>query len=158
MRRENIVLEPTDGRKLKTLRTNGSFNRHAASVTSPLFAGNPYFDPHDLVQVKYEMLRAVKNDGVSVTDAARWFGFSRVAYYKTQKRFDESGVEGLCLRKTGPKAPAKVTDDVLNFAADLKAERPGITNDELVREIQTQKGIELNKRSLQRGRAKKKHR
>jgi transposase len=151
-------LNPANDKKLETLRANGSFNRHAASVASPLFAENPYFDPRDLVQVKYEMLRAVKNGEASVTDASRQFGFSRAAYYKTERRFGESGVEGLCLRKTGPKAPAKATDDVLDFAAGLKAGRPGITNDEVVREIQAKKGVGLSKRSLQRARAKKKRR
>jgi transposase len=151
-------MKPENDRKLKTLKDNGSFNRHASSVRNPLFAGNPYFDPCDLVQVKYEMLRAVKNDGLPVTEASRQFGFSRAAYYKAEKRFADSGIEGLCLRKTGPKSPAKATDDVLDFASNLKAERPGITNDEIVSAIRARKGIEIHKRSLQRGQAKKKHR
>jgi transposase len=145
-----------DDDKVKILKENGSFNRNAFSVASPLFQSNPYFDAKDLVQVKYEMLRAVKNNELSVSEASRQFGFSRTAYYKIERRFMEAGVDGLCLQKTGPKSPAKVTGDVLSFASDLKANHPDITNDEIIREIRTQKGVTIHKRSLQRERAKKK--
>jgi len=143
--------------KTDTLKENGSFNRNAAAVTNTLFKCSPYFDPQDLVQVKYEMLRAVKQDELSVSAASKQFGFSRTAYYKIEKRFEEAGIDGLCLLKTGPKAPAKITSDIMGFAADLEAGHPGITNDEIVREIKSQKGISIHKRSLQRERAKKKH-
>lgn len=141
--------------KVDTLKENGSFNRNASSVSNTLFKCNPYFDPLDLVQVKYEMLRVVKLEELSVSAASKQFGFSRTAYYKIEKRFEEAGIDGLCLRKTGPKAPAKVTADILGLAADLKAHHPGITNDEIVREIKSQKGVSIHKRSLQRERAKK---
>lgn len=150
-------MKAKDDDKVKFLKENGSFNRNASSVTSPLFKSNTYFDAKDLVQVKYEMLRAVKNNELSVSEASRQFGFSRTAYYKTEKRFMEAGVDGLCLQKTGPKSPAKVTGDVLSFASDLKTRRPDITNDEIIREIRTQRGVTIHKRSLQRERAKKKH-
>ena len=150
-------MKTTSEEKAKVLKDNGSFNRHASSVISPLFMNSPYFDARDLVQVKYEMLRAVKYDDISITEASHQFGFSRAAFYKIERRFFESGVDGLGLQKTGPKLPAKTTDDILDFASALKAERPDITNDEIVQEIHSQKGVLLHKRSLQRGRAKKKH-
>ena len=37
-------------------------------VRDPLFtSGSPFFDPRDLVQVKYELLRRVRVDGDSVS-------------------------------------------------------------------------------------------
>jgi hypothetical protein len=45
-----------------------------------------FFDPRDLVQVKYEMLRRVRIDGASVSQAARDFGFSRTRPVKILKR------------------------------------------------------------------------
>ena len=121
-----------------------------------MFVNNAHFDPYDLVQVKYEMLRAVSCDEMTVTEAARQFGFSRAAYYKIEKSFDASGVNGLSLQKTGPKSPAKVTEDVLRFASELRNTEPGITNDRIVEEIQKQKGVSIHKRSLQREFSKKK--
>ena len=144
--------------KVETLIENGSFNKNSASVSNHLFVmGNSYFDPQDLVQVKYEMLRAVKNGELNVSDASTQFGFSRTAYYKIDKRFNEAGVEGLCPQKTGPKYPAKVTPEILEFVSDLRENMPGITNDRIVEEIKEQKGVSIHKRSLQRVQAKKKH-
>jgi transposase len=118
---------------------------------------NAHFDPHDLVQVKYEMLRAVIRNEMTITEASRQFGFSRAAYYKVEKSFDVAGVNGLFLQKTGPKAAVKATDEILRFADELRSKEPGITNDRIIEEIQNQKGITLHKRSLQRERSKKKH-
>ena len=146
-----------DRDKIKTLKANGSFNRHAAAVISPLFRDSAHFDPYDLVQVKYEMLRAVTRNEMTVTDASKQFGFSRAAYYKIEKGFATAGVNGLTLQKTGPKEPAKVTEEILRFADELKAKDPDITNDRIIEEIQNQKGVALHKRSLQRERSKKKH-
>jgi len=142
--------------KTKTLIENGSFNRNAASVSSPMFRSNPYFDPQDLVQVKYEMLRAVKADGENVSDASRQFGFSRTAYYKIEKRFHEAGVDGLCARKTGPKLPSKVTPDIIEFVSQLREKDPDMTNDDIIKRIIDEKGVSIHKRSLQRVQAKKK--
>jgi len=140
-----------DTNKTDILIENGSFNKNAVSVN------NPYFDPQDLVQVKYEMLRAVKNNELNVSAASKQFGFSRTAYYKIERRFGEAGVEGLCLQKTGPKLPAKLTPDIIEFVSELKEKHPNITNDKIVKEIKTQKGLSIHKRSLQRVQAKKKH-
>jgi transposase len=142
--------------KIARLKENNSYNKNAGKVTNSLFLNNPYFDPYDIVQVKYEMLRAVKNNELSVCDTSRQFGLSRTAYYKIESRFTKEGVDGLCSKKTGPKAPTKVTKNLLNFAADLKAKQPDITNDEIVEEIRLQKGVTIHKRSLQRVKAKKK--
>jgi transposase len=94
---------------------------------------------------------------MTVTEASRQFGFSRAAYYKIEKGFAVAGVNGLCLKKTGPKAAVKATEEILRFADELKDENPGITNDRIVEEIQNQKGVTLHKRSIQRERSKKKH-
>jgi transposase len=142
--------------KVNILIENGSFNKNAASISNPLFKSNSYFDPQDIVQVKYEMLRAVKNNELNVSAASKQFGFSRTAYYKIEKRFNEAGTGGLYMQKTGPKFPAKVTSDIIEFASELKEKCPSITNDKIVKEIEEQKGVSIHKRSLQRIQAKKK--
>jgi hypothetical protein len=76
-------------------------------VLAPLFHINPFFDAHDLVQVKYEMLRAVEHDGVCVRQAVRMFGFSRTAWYQIKPQYDLAGLPGLLprrLKKSGENA------------------------------------------------------
>jgi|AGTN01.2.fsa_nt_gi hypothetical protein len=154
--RGGVFVSSINKDKIAKLKENNSYNKKAGKVSNPPFLTNPYFDSHDIVQVKYEMLRAVNNNELSVSDTSRQFGFSRTAYYKIEDQFKKEGVDGLCYKKTGPKAPAKVTAELLDFAADLKAQRPDITNDEVIEEIRLQKGVIIHKRSLQREKAKKK--
>ena len=59
------------------------------------FATDTFFDPRDLVQVKYEMLRRVQSEGHSVTGAATAFGFSRPSFYQALSAFEEGGLAGL---------------------------------------------------------------
>ena len=73
---------PADA-KLRSLHAQGAVNPRPQAVTDGLFAASEFFDPRDLVQVKYEMLRRVE-DGQSVTEAAATFGFSRPSFYQAQ--------------------------------------------------------------------------
>ena len=66
---------PEKDPKLEALRKQGTLNPRPREVTDPLFATDRFFDPRDLVQVKYEMLRRVQIEGHSVTGAATAFGF-----------------------------------------------------------------------------------
>jgi hypothetical protein len=63
--------------KMDTLIDEGTFNPNPEKVRDPKFRGSEFFDPHDAVQVKYEMLRRVSIDNVSVTDASDEYGVSR---------------------------------------------------------------------------------
>ncbi len=57
--------------KLRILRQSHTLHPHADQVRDPLFTtGSAFFDPRDLVQVKYELLRRVRVDGESVSHAA----------------------------------------------------------------------------------------
>ena len=47
--------------KVDTLRRQGTYHPHPEAVTHELFQGpDEFFDARDLVQVKYEMVRAVE--------------------------------------------------------------------------------------------------
>ena len=57
---------PHPDAKLQSLREQGVLHLRAAAVRDELFTQSDFFDPHDLLQVKYEMLRRVERDGVAV--------------------------------------------------------------------------------------------
>jgi DNA-binding winged helix-turn-helix (wHTH) protein len=82
--------------KFKNLIGQGTVHPRPQAVTDELFATGSFFDPCDVVQVKYEMLRRVAKDGVSIDEAIRAFGFSsRQSFYSARNAFVENGVEGL---------------------------------------------------------------
>jgi len=56
--RGDYVKMPT---KDATLKETGCFNSNHDNVTAGIFASNPFFDKRDIVQVKYEMIRAASN-------------------------------------------------------------------------------------------------
>src|SRR5713101_1882440 len=77
---------------------------HAQSAARPgdRRPDSDFFDPHDLLQVKYEMLRRVRRDAVTVSQAARLFGFSRPSFYHARDAFTRGGLGALVPQKRGP--------------------------------------------------------
>ncbi len=104
-------------RRQQALQAQGAAHPHPQTVTDPLFRDSAFFDPNDLVQVKYEMLRSVEKDGRAVVEAAESFGLSRPVYYVTRELFKREGLPGLLPRKRGPKRPHKLTDETLAMIA-----------------------------------------
>ncbi len=97
-------MSDADDQKEQHLRKHGAFYTDANAVADPLFDQNEFFDPRDLVLVKYEMLRRVQGDGISVVEAAKRFGFSRAGFYKTFSAFQRLGLVGLIPARPGPRS------------------------------------------------------
>ena len=108
--------QPKDD-KTESLKKYGALNPHPQKVVEKPFSDSAleFFDPRDLVQVKYEMLRAVEKEGRSVKHSSEAFGFSRPAFYQVQSQFKQGGVTGLVKKRPGPKSAHKLTADVLAF-------------------------------------------
>lgn len=94
-------------RKREALSRSGTLNLQPSRVQAPVFQAGDFFDARDRVQVKYEMLRCVEIDGVSVHASAALFGFSRVGWYQIKAKYDRCGLAGLLPQRRGPKPPKK---------------------------------------------------
>jgi transposase len=141
---------PEKDPKFEALREQGTLNPRPRDVTDPLFATDSFFDPRDLVQVKYEMLRRVQSEGHSVTGAASAFGFSRPSFYQALEAFEESGLAGLVPHKRGPKQAHKLNDEVLAFLVQTRQKEPSVRIPELARLIQERFGTKVHPRSIER--------
>jgi transposase len=141
---------PEKDSKLEALREQGTLNPRPREVTDPLFATDSFFDPRDLVQVKYEMLRRVQSEGHSVTGAATAFGFSRPSFYQALLAFREGGLGSLVPHKRGPKQAHKLTDEVLAFIVETRQKEPSLRTPELVRLIHERFGTKVHRRSIER--------
>jgi transposase len=142
---------PKKDLKLEALREGGSLNPRPQDVTDPLFANGSFFDPRDLVQVKYEMLRRVQSEGHSVTRAATAFGLSRPSFYQALSALEQDGLAGLVPHKRGPKQAHKLTYEVMGFMTEIRQKRPEVRIAELMRLLQERFGITVHPRSIQRG-------
>src|SRR6516162_6384173 len=103
-----MAKKPKPDRKHLALRQQGALNPHPEQVTDELFFTNEFFDTRDLLQVKYEMLRRVQNDGQPISRAATAFGFSRPSFYQAQAAFRQGGLPALLPHKRGPKEAHKL--------------------------------------------------
>lgn len=142
--------------KQQQLRTSGTLNRKPKRVTDPLVGEHAFFDPRDLVQIKYEMLRRVVYDGHSITEAAAAFGFSRPAFYKAKQALEECGLAGLVPAKTGPRGAHKLNDEVMAFVLAAREHEPELNSRDLVDRIATQFGLSVHSRSVERALTRKK--
>lgn len=135
----------------QALRTLGAAHPHPQAVTDPLFGDSAFFDPNDLVQVKYEMLRSVQLGAQRVVQAAAAFGFSRPVFYVTRELFNREGLPGLLPRKRGPKQPHKLNDEALAVLAEVvRAEQRMPSGEELALLLAQRCGIEAHPRSIVR--------
>ena len=142
--------------KVKALLDAGTLNPAPEKVRDPKFRENDFFDPHDLVQVKYEMLRRVGIERASVTDATEAYGVSRPTYYQTKAQFDHAGVAGLVPQKRGPRGPHKLQGEVLAFVEQhLSAGEPVRARD-LAKRIRQHFGLTIHPRTIERAVAGKK--
>lgn len=142
--------------KADALLEGGTLNPMPEKVQDPKFRENEFFDPRDAVQVKYEMLRRVSLEGVSVSNTASEYGVSRPTFYQTKANFEEAGIAGLVPKKRGPHGPRKVQGKVLAFLQNRLVAGEPIRAREMTRVIREEFGIELHPRTIERAvRAKK---
>ena len=145
--------------KNSTLREYCCLNPEPESISDHNFKVDDFFDPHDLLQVKYEMLRKVKIDKIPVSKSASDFGFSRVSYYQVYKAFEAQGLVGLLAKKRGPKNRHKLGTEIMDFVNELKQKRR-ISPQEVAEEIDHAFHVTVHPRSIQRALAaqkKKRH-
>jgi transposase len=136
--------------KVKALKEYGALNARSQGVTDELFTQNEFFDPRDLVLVKYEMLRRVRIDGQSVTQVAHAFGFSRVAFYQAKAAFEKEGLAGLIPKRRGPRHAYKLSDTVLGFVDQQRSTDNTLRAEALAARIRKRFRLSVHPRSIER--------
>jgi transposase len=145
---------PTRDLKVEALRADGTLYRHADHVTDPAFASHEFFDPRDVVQVKYEMIRRVEVDAQPVAPTAAAFRFSRPSFYHAQRAFQQRGLAGLLPKKRGPRAGHKLTAEVIAFVQDERERERSVRPAELARRVADRFATTVHPRSIERALAR----
>jgi transposase len=147
---------PKPDPKRAALEASGTLNPHAQDVQDPAFIDSDFFDPRDLVQARYEMLRRVRVDGQAIAEAATGFGVSRPTFYKAHSDFEHRGLEGLLPTKRGPHGPHKITDEVMSFIQTARAAPEPPDAQTLVKRIAERYGLSVHRRTVERALARSK--
>ena len=141
--------QPLDS-KGESLRQQGVLNPHPQKVADPLFLRSEFFDPRDLVQVKYEMLRRVRVEGASVTEVTQAFGFSRPVFYQAQALYHRAGLPGLIPQRPGPRQAHKLSDLIVDFLLQHRLRDPLLRAPALSELVREHFDIVVHPRSIER--------
>ena len=138
--------------KLAILRQSHTLHPHPEGVRDPLFtSGSPFFDPRDLMQVKYELLRRVRVDGYAVAQAASLFALSRPTFYAALAAWEQAGIAGLLPQPTGPRHAHKLTEAIITQIRPLAKT---MSPTQLAEWLQEQHHLTVHPRSIERALAR----
>ncbi len=149
-------MAPKPDPKADALRQRGCLHPRPERVTDELFVSSEFFDPRDLLQVKYEMLRRVLVEGQSVSQSAVRFGLSRPSYYQAQKAYEEGGLPGLLPKRPGPRRAHKLSEEVVEALRVALAGEPTLGPQELAQLVELRFGLSVHPRSVERALARHK--
>jgi len=136
--------------KKDVLLENGTFNKNHAKVTEQRFLDDDFYDPQDLVQIKYEMLRTAKESSRNIKEIAIQFGFSRAAFYKIKASFDKEGISAFCPNRSGPKKARKLTPEHQDFIDSYIAQNPKASSGKITDILQSERGLTISRRTVER--------
>jgi hypothetical protein len=140
----------SDDPKTTFLRKEGLINPKPERVTHSLFQTHDFFDPLDLPQVRYEMLRAARVEHATVIDTCRLFGFSREYFYRLERDFMARGYVGLLGSSRGRRPLIALNQDLVNYIIHRKMTEPNLTGEDLRKELKTTYQIECSRRTVER--------
>jgi transposase len=121
--------------KIDFLRSEGLLNPRAKRVAHSLFRTTEFFDPLDLSQVRYEMLRCARGEGSPVAEACRLFGYSREYFYQLERDFEQRGLVALLAGPRGRRPLLALNQEIVNFIVHRKIENPKLSGEALRDEI-----------------------
>ena len=148
--RANMANDTVSDQKVSSLRKTATLNTRADKVRHPLFAGEGFFDSRDLLQVKYETVRAVRVEGCSIAQASRDFGLSRPTVYEIRTGFEKAGLAGLLPHRRGPRQAHKLTEVVVEYIEREQKADSGLKTPDLVARVKKRFGVQVHSRSLER--------
>ena len=147
-------MKPAEDEKVEFLKAHRALHPHPEKVRDENFPQSTFFDPRDLIQVRYEMLRRHRVEGRSIAETARAFGVSRQFFYLLAKAFEAEGLLGLGPRKRGPQRAHKCSTEVLDFVQARREASTTLRWDDLAREVASTFGVRVHPRTLQRALAR----
>jgi len=146
--------------KLETLRQHGCLNPRPQAVQDELFVTKTFFDPCDLLQVKYEMVRRVRTENNPISQVAQQFGFSRPTVYQALMAFDQGGLASLVPSRPGPRRAHKLNAEIVSFLMDALSANPQLRTVDLAQILLDVFSLSVYPSSIDRAlrRQEKKHR
>ncbi len=136
--------------KYEFLEKEGLLNQKPERISPSVFAENDFFDPLDITQVRYEMLRSARIGKTSVAKACKLFGFSREYFYRLERNFMAHGLVSLLGSPKGRRPLIAVNQEVVNFIVHRRIDNPKLSGDDLRNDILRLYKINCSRRTVER--------
>lgn len=136
--------------KTDFLKEQGLLNPNPRRVSDPQFHQAGFFDPLDLPQVRYEMLRAARVGKSAVSEACKQYGFSREYFYKLERSFIERGYVALLGTSMGRPPLLALNQDIINFIIHEKLRIPSLSAEQLREKILQGFKVDSSRRTVER--------
>lgn len=144
--------------KEQQLRAAGVLHRRPERVQDALFQDGTFFDPRDLVQVRYEMVRRVTAENRPISQVASSFGVTRPTVYSAKRRFLRGGLLALVPERHGPRSGRKLKGEAMTYLLDLHSQFPSKSLVQLASGVRERFGLSVHAstilRALRRGQKK----
>jgi len=132
------------------LKKEGLLNPKPDRIIHPLFNTHDFFNPLDLPQVRYEMLRCARAREQSVSGACKAFGFSREYFYRLERNFMRQGYSALLGSQVGRRPLILLNQEIVSFIVLEKIRNSKITAGNLLKQIQKRYNVECSIRTVER--------
>lgn len=136
--------------KIEFLKKEGILNPKPDRILCKRFQNIDFFDPLDLPQVRYEMLRSARVENTPVAEACRNFGFSREYFYRLERGFMNQGYASLLGSRKGRRPSIALNQEIVNFIVHRKIEEPKLSGGSLRIEILRLYKVECSRRTVER--------
>ena len=104
---------------------------------------------------RYEMVRLVRIDRLTLAKAAERFGVSLPTCFRMVRAFARQGLPGLLPERRGPRGPHKITPDILQFVDEHRVRHGRTGAAQLVPMIEQRFGVKLHPRGLEKALARR---
>lgn len=143
-----------NNKKIEYLRASGTLNSRPERVTDPLFSDSSFFDARDLLQVRYEMIRAYSKH-TPIKELSAQFGMSVSTYTRLRRAYISGGLQALIPAKRGPQGPHKITPEMVEFARNYRIEHGPTSIRDLTDLVNDYFKVSIHFTGLQRALSKK---
>ena len=141
--------------KQSHLKKSNTFNTKSDKITARLFADNELMDPQDLLQVRYELVRAIEYDKKPIKEICAEYGVSATTARRYIDDLRKGGLIALVPDPKGPSGPTKLTKEAAEFIENYLKENPRASGGKIHNALEAKLHLGVSKRTVERFLSKK---
>lgn len=138
--------------KEEQLRKTGTYNTNSDKVIGKDFTPGGVLDSRDLLQVRYELVRAITIDHKSYDETSAMFGVSSRSARRYVKDLQEKGLIALLPERKGPDPGNghKLSAEAKNFIDEYMRKNPHATGGKAHEALTASLKLHISKRTVER--------